>query len=466
MSQPSRPYSPLVPQMLALWLLTLLCGCAQPAPQPAADPSSPPPPATSATQPAAQGAQPNPTQPAVATVTSATASAPTAAPTTAAAPTNASTAAPISVWLAAPEDRSAAMAAWLAATARAGGIELRVTAMSSDGLVARMATLKLGGDAPPDAIVGSEDDLALLQHDGAIVPLGGGPPDSALLPATVIGATRDGVRWGVPLAARGGLLLFGNRRFVAALPATTDALIADARRQVNDEHYGLVAGWAEARWFAAYVHGFGGALYDASGTPTLDTPAVRSAIDLLRAMRTAGPPPPSSYAQGNRLFRRGGAAYALDGDWALTGYRDYTDTLDLIVAPLPQVDATGRAMVGPLGGYYLMLSQQTDAARAQTVMRLGELLSATAAQRALASDAQLLPAQRTLLADVAVLGNPALAALAQSALEAPGIPPRDGVRCAWAAVSARLPDVILGDTRAADAPAAMQQQAMTCLGNS
>src|SRR5690606_24845382 len=79
------------------------------------------------------------------------------------------------------------------------------------------------------------------------------------------------------------------------------------------------------------------------GQPTLNTEEMIAALNLLKELRRTGPPPPSTYADGVKLFREGRAAFAIDGDWASASYRQYTHTLDLGIARAPRISATGRS---------------------------------------------------------------------------------------------------------------------------
>ena len=343
------------------------------------------------------------------------------------------------------------------------GVEVVVVGKSADGLHADMRANALVGLPPPDLIWGTQDDLGLLQREELLQPVGDGLANDAFLPATIAGATIDGQRWGTPLAAQGFLLLLYNRRLVDRPPRTTDELIVRARQMTSGDRYGLVMGWAEPRWFVTWLTGFGGSAITSDGAPSLDTPQVVAALNLLKELRTSGPLAPSNYAEGVELFKQGRAAFNIDGDWSLAGYRQYTDTLDLGIAPLPVVPATGRVAAPPLGGTYLMYGKALAAARRDQARALGVALTQPAVQARIARDLMMLPALRAALADSAVTDNPALAAAASQLDGAPGLPPIKGLRCAWNAIKAELPPVLLGELAQEDASRLMQASATTCM---
>jgi arabinogalactan oligomer/maltooligosaccharide transport system substrate-binding protein len=395
--------------------------------------------------------------------------APTAAPRPTAAPAITRVAQPVAppsalvLWAVVDDARVGALRRLIADLSTSVGTDVVVIQKSADGLLADIRADALAGLPPPDLIWGTQDELGLLQRDDMLRPAAEGLAEDAILPAIVAGGTVQGRRWGTPLAAQGYLLLLYNRKLATSPPRTTDELIARARALMHGDTYGLVAAWAEPRWFSAWLHGFGGAALTADGRPSLDTPQTIAALDLLKELRTAGPPPPSTYVEGVELFRAGHAAFAIDGDWSLAGYRDYTDTLDLGIAPLPIVPATQKVAAPAFGGVYLMYSRALDGPRLDRARALGRALAAPEAQVRLARELRLLPALRTALADPAVIGDPALAAAAAQATDASGLPPSAALRCAWDAIAAELPPVLLGELAQADAAHDMQASAETCI---
>jgi len=343
------------------------------------------------------------------------------------------------------------------------GIEIVVIGKSANGLQADIRANALAGLPLPDMILGTQDDLGILQRGDLLLPAGDGLDPAAFIPALITGSTIAGQRWGTPLAAQGALLLLYNRRLAPTAPQTTDELITRARQLTGGERYGLVMAWAEPRWFVAWLNGFGGAAISSDGSPSLDTPQVVGALNLLKELRASGPPAPSTYEEGVALFQQGRAAFAVDGDWSLAGYADYTDTLDLAIAPLPIIPATGHSAASPLGGFYLMYGKSLAGARLDQARAFGVALTQPTAQARIARDLAWLPALRAALADPAVTTTPALAAAAQQAEDAPGLPPNQALRCTWDAIKAELPPLLLGELAQEDAGHLMQASATNCI---
>jgi len=341
--------------------------------------------------------------------------------------------------------------------------EVVVVGKSASGLVTDIRSDALAGLPPPDLVWSSTEDLGFLQREGMLQPADDRLEASAFLPAAIEGATLDGQRWGTPLAAQGALLMLYTRALVDQPPHTTDQLITQSRARAGGDTYGLVAGWAEPRWLLAWLAGFGGAPLSAGGQPTLDTPQMLSALNLLKELRVAGPPAPSTYAAGVKLFGQGRAAFALDGDWSLDHYRVYSDTLDMGIAALPAIPATGRAAVAPLGGVYLMYGRSLVGARREQALALGIALAQPPSQSRIARQLGQLPALRSALRDPAVAADPALAAAVSQAERAPGLPPTIALHCAWRAIGAKLAPVLLGELAPADAARDMQASAEACM---
>jgi ABC-type glycerol-3-phosphate transport system substrate-binding protein len=368
----------------------------------------------------------------------------------------------LTVWAAGDEARRDALARLLSEAAAAANVPIRIRSSTPDAMIARLRVDQIDGRPPPDVIWGDGNDLAILRTMGLIQAVRSTPAAEGTLPAVVVGATADDQQWGVPVGAQGFLLLLYNRKLVEYPPRTIDALIAAARTNTGGGRFGLVAGWTEARWFALWLDITGGAMLDADGMPALDAPAVVSALELLRALRRYGPTPPSTYDEGARLFRRGRVALAIDGDWALESYRGLTDTLELGIAPLPLANR-GVPAAAPLTGVYLMYGAALDGQRLAQAETLAATLREPVWQARIARDLSMLPASIPALNDPAVTDDPALAAAATYAGNAPGIPPTRPIRCAWDAIEVELPPFLLGRRTAAETATAMQRRAMACV---
>lgn len=431
-------------RLLLIAALVLLASCAPSTPAPSEQTPLPSPQPTSTPQPS-----PRPTRP----------------PSITTVPEAPATPSTLTLWAVAEGPRAEALTALIGATAAQLGVEVAVLPKSADALQADIRANALVGAAPPDMIWGSQEDLALLRQLGAIQPAADGLPDDGFIPATVAGASADGQRWGTPLAAQGYLLLLYNKKLVGGPAGTTDALISQSRALTGGERFGLVAGWAEARWFSAWLNAFDSSGVADTGAPLLDTPEMLSALNLLKELRASGPPPPSTYQIGADLFMQGSVAYAIDGDWSLEEYRQYTDTLDLGLAPMPLVPGTGRVAASTMNGIYLMYGATLAGAQLEQARSLGAALAQPAAQAQIAAQLELLPALVAAHADPAVQNNPQLAAAAAQSAANVSLPETRELRCAWQAIEISLPTVLLGEASQEDAARRMQENADACVAD-
>lgn len=359
------------------------------------------------------------------------------------------------MWVGEDEPSLAAIRALVSAYQRDGGPAVRVVAKSPDTLRMSVAGLALTGEEPPDLIWADGETLAGLLADGQLRPA---PDVGDPLPGLLEDVSAAGERWGVPLTARGFLLLLYNRKIAAGPPATSDELIVRSRAGGA----GLVMSWAEPRWLLPWLNGFGGAVVGPDGAPSLDTPAMRSALGLLRELAVAGPSVVQTYRGGQRWFGQGEVAFAVDGDWALPEYRTLTDTLDLGIAPLPVVPATGRRALPPVSGSFLMFWRDLGGAELARAEAFAAFLAQPATQARLAGDLGRLPASRQALGD-AKITDPALSAAATMAAAAPGLPPTRAARCALFGIDVWLPSLLQGRLDQAETAANMQGEAEACV---
>ncbi|NNJ13137.1 extracellular solute-binding protein [Chloroflexales bacterium ZM16-3] len=380
-------------------------------------------------------------------------------PTATARPTPSPTPPPrlLLLWVSEVDANLEAVRALAADYQRTSGVQIDLAAKSPDTLRLSVAGVVLTGEPPPDLIWADQEALAGLLADGQIQPTQAtGDP----LPGLLEDATTEGKLWGVPLTAQGTLLLLYNRQIATGPPETSDDLIVRSRAGGA----GLVMAWDEPRWLLPWLYGFGGAITNSAGdTPTLDTPEMVSALGLLRELAAASPAEVKTYRGGQRWFGQGEVAFAVDGDWALPEYRTLTETLDLGVAPMPVVPATGQRALPVIGGTFLMLHRDLggeDLARAKA---FAAFLERPETQARLALALGRLPASRQVLDDPAIRSDPALTSAAAMAANAPGLPPTKASRCALFGIDVWLPSLLGGKLNQAETATNMQREAEACV---
>jgi ABC-type glycerol-3-phosphate transport system substrate-binding protein len=350
--------------------------------------------------------------------------------------------------------------------AQQAAISITVVARPVDSLRISLLAAELAGEPPPALIWGSHNDLAELLLDDHIQPIGPATQATHVLPALVTSATTQGRLWGEPLAATESLLLFANGTLAPSMPATTDELIARSRAAQGPEQAGIVAAWDEARWLLAWLNGYGGTPTTPDGTrPTLNTPQMVAALNLLLELVQAAPDEQFNYASARAFFTSQQAAFMVDGTWALSDYRNPVLALNLQIAPMPRVPATGRRAAPALGGTYLMYHRTLSGEALRQARAFGSYLQQPDIQIRLARTLQRPPALRAVLAAPPIAGDPQLAPAAAQAAEAMGLPPTRALRCALQSIEARLVPLLAGEIDQQTAAEEMQQQAEQCLGS-
>jgi ABC-type glycerol-3-phosphate transport system substrate-binding protein len=350
--------------------------------------------------------------------------------------------------------------------AQQASISITVEARPRDSLRLSLLAAELADEPPPALIWGSHNDLAELLLDERIQSIGPAAQASHVLPALVTSASAQGRLWGEPLAATESLLLLANGTLAPQMPATTDELIAQSRAVQAPERAGIVAAWDEARWLLAWLNGYGGAPTTPDGTrPTLNTPQMRSALNLLLELVQAAPDEQFDYASARAYFTSQQAAFMVDGTWALPDYRNPVLALNLQIAPMPRVPATGRRAAPALGGTYLMYHRTLSGEELRQARAFGGYLQQPEIQIRLARALQRPPALRAVLAAPPIAGDAQLVAASAQAAEAIGLPPTQALRCALQSIETRLGPLLAGEIDQQTAAEEMQQQAEQCLGS-
>ncbi|NJN15161.1 MAG: extracellular solute-binding protein [Oscillochloris sp.] len=370
----------------------------------------------------------------------------------------------LTIWLAEDEQALPIISAALNDVAAELDIRISLVARPADALRLSLATAELLGEPPPDLIWGDGNLLVGLLADGALQPL---PADAAagMLPALVTAARSGGEIWGAPMLARNGLLLLYNPALANEPPATSDELIVRSRAAATPLVAGMVMAWDEARWLAPWLYAFGGTLTDPAGElPTLESPEMVAALNLLRELYRSAPTNGDDYRRGQRLLAQGYAAYAVDGDWSLAQYRTLSETLTLELAPLPLVPASGRRATPLLDGDFLLFQRDLAGPQRDLALELLRALQSPQCQLALATALTRLPANPLVLDDPQLAADPVLATQLPFARQAPGLPPTNAARCALWGIDVWLPSLISGRFEAEEIATRMQREAEACLG--
>lgn len=434
-------------------------------------PPTPTPPPTAMPTPTAS---PSPLPSAVPTLTSTVEAATSPVPAPPPSPTPTPVPLPLTLWVGADSPVLDEVRRVAAAYSQQAWVAITVEPRPPLTLRVDLIALQLAGETPPAMVWGDQDVLADLLVDGQLQPVTDFATSNAnlgenIVPAARTGATRDGQLWGVPLLLHDFLLLYQNQALAPSPPATSDDLIVLSRlvresaTPEQPNRFGLVSNWTAGRWLLPWLNGAGGAPTTPDGLrPTLNTPEMISALNLLRELQQAAPPELAQFEDGVFRFALGDVAFALDGIWQLEGYQQAAVSEHLTFAPMPRFAATGRVAASTMNSSYLLLPTSLQGEELAAVQGFAAYLASPPVQAAMARNLNRLPATRPALSDPLLQDDPLLRSAATQAEAAQGVPPTRAYRCALEAIDTQLPLIIGGTLPNEEIAAAMQRQADAC----
>ena len=307
--------------------------------------------------------------------------------------------------------------------------------------------LKLVGNDPgaaPDLFLFAHDKVGVFAEMGILAPVEPFLEEGALenyLPMTLEAASYKGTLYQLPLYFE-TLLFMYNRRYMqdGEVPATTDALLTYMENNTGRGRYGFVEQHSTAYYSAAWIHGFGGSIIDGSGVPFPDAQAVRDAL-AYHARFVALMPGETEYNTVNTLFLEGKADATIGGPWMVPSAR--AAEIDLGIAPMPTVDATGKALAPYSGVQGIHVLKFAAEQKTGAVKKLLTALTAPSIGIDLALASGCAPANKLCYEDPRVTNDELVQAMrstAEIAVPMPNIPEMDVM---WTVVGNLLTDVNL-----------------------
>ncbi len=258
------------------------------------------------------------------------------------------------------------------------------------------------------------------------------------------------------------MLLYNKKLVTGTPPATTDDLMTQAKTLTvtSKNQFGIVFNENEAFWLMPWLGGFGGGVFDSNTKPTLNTQAMQDALAFQRSLKTSGVAPNTAdYAKADSLFQTGNAAFLINGDWSLAGYKATLGS-NLGIAPLPQVSKTGKwaAPYTASRGYSINASASGDKLAAAKIFL--QFIS-QASQNVKVAPLGNIPANAAAANDPSVKNDPILGASAAALVHGVPQPIVPEMRAIYDAIKTPLADVMNGKQDPAAAASAMQKDAET-----
>jgi arabinogalactan oligomer/maltooligosaccharide transport system substrate-binding protein len=251
--------------------------------------------------------------------------------------------------------------------------------------------------------------LSSLWSAGQISPMSDFFPRSFLdgfEAITLLGASHDGVVWGLPDTSGFHLLLFYNQELVDTPPTTTDELTELAEQLTTASQWGLGVNSYDPLWLLPWLTSPDGWLTEENGRSSLDTGSTVAAITLLQGWHNPSTAiaPAESYDEVRTRFLNGQLAMMIDGEWAIDELVN-TDQLTPLVL-----------------GRYWAVSRSATGTRAQAVAGFLEFISRPERQLAWLSQFGLLPTRRQALDDSLIANDPVWRVSARQLRAGRGLP--------------------------------------------
>lgn len=330
-------------------------------------------------------------------------------------------------------------------------------------------SLKLVGNDPnsaPDLFIFAHDKIGVFAEMGILSPIAElleGEVLENYLDMTLEAASYKGTLYQLPLYFE-TLMFMYNRRYMQdeEVPATTDELLAYMQANTGRGRYGFVEQHSTAYYSAAWIHGFGGSIINSQGEPFPNPDAVKDALRYhLQFVELM--PGETEYATVNTLFLEGKADATIGGPWMVPSAR--AAEIDLGIAPMPVVDATGMALApysGVQGVHVLKFAAEN---KRESVKALLAALTAPELGVSLALASGCAPANSKCYEDPAVANDALVQAMretAQIAVPMPNIPEMDVM---WTVTGNLLTDVNLSGQDVDSAFAEALKEAQNLIAN-
>lgn len=308
-------------------------------------------------------------------------------------------------------------------------------------------SLKLVGNDPnaaPDLFIFAHDKIGVFAEMGILSPIGSLLAENALtdyLPMTLEAAAYKGTLYQLPLYFETLLFMYNRRNMrQEEVPATTDELLAYMENNTGRGRYGFVEQHSTAYYAAAWIHGFGGSIIDESGVPFPDVQAVKDALNY-HARFVALMPGETEYNTVNTLFLEGRADATIGGPWMVPSAR--AAEIDLGIAPMPVVDATGKPLAPYSGVQGIHVLKFAAERKTEAVRKLLAVLTSPSIGIDLALASGCAPANSLCYDDERVANDELVQSMrttAQIAIPMPNIPEMDVM---WTVAGNLLTDVNL-----------------------
>jgi maltose-binding protein MalE len=344
----------------------------------------------------------------------------------------------------------------------------RTHAGSVEDLRQNTQTAYMGGQGP-DVVLSPFDHVGPFSIMGLAQPLDeliSQDMKDKYIDAALPGMSLNGKIYGVPTTMGNHLMLMYNKNIVDEAPETMSDLIEVAKANTVDEDgdglvdkYGLAYNLNEPFWWAAFHGGFGGWVFDEEYNPNLDTEATVDTLEFVHSLKFEHEivPRESDYDLMDSLFKEGSAAFIINGDWAIEGYKN-AENVDLGVAPIPRFEKTGKYGQPLTSGKGFIVMSQLPEQKQIAVIKFIDFMTSTAAQELFVEN-NFLPSNDQAYGLPQIQNDPIMKGSAEQLRNGKAMPVVPEMRGIWDAVRPALQSVMSDDLTPEAAAEQMQKEA-------
>ncbi|CAM3572613.1 extracellular solute-binding protein [Corallococcus sp. ZKHCc1 1396] len=308
----------------------------------------------------------------------------------------------------------------------AKGVKVTTLAVPYDAYADKISATVPRGKGP-DLFIFAQDRLGgWIEAGNTVEPIDFFLDDATkkrFIPTTMEAMVYRGTTYGLPLNYKVITLIY-NKKLVPTPPKTSGEMVAMAKKLSDAKagRFGLAYAYGDFYYHAAVMNGFGGGVFDAKTTPTMNSPANVKSVEQVLKWKKAGilPAEPSS-ALITSLFNEGKAAMVFSGPWFLG---EVAKGVDFGLAKLPTLDENKGTPMKPWmtveGVYVAAPSKNKEAA-----YDFAKFLTDVGAGRTLALEGRQSPANNAVYADPKVTADPLLKAMKEQvdvAIPMPNVP--------------------------------------------
>ncbi|MFB1483471.1 extracellular solute-binding protein [Corallococcus sp. RDP092CA] len=297
--------------------------------------------------------------------------------------------------------------------ANEGKVKVTTLAVPYDAYADKISATVPRGKGP-DLFIFAQDRLGgWIEAGNTVEPIDFFLDDATkqrFIPTTMEAMTYRGTAYGLPLNYKVITLIY-NKKLVPTPPKTSGELVTVAKKLTDAKagRFGLAYAYNDFYYHAAVMNGFGGGVFDAKNTPTLNSPAnVKSVEQVLKwKNKDAILPAEPSSALITSLFNEGKAAMVFSGPWFLG---EVSQGVDYGLARLPTLDENKGTPMKPWmtveGVYVAAPSKNKEAA-----YDFAKFLTDAGPGRTLALEGRQSPANQAVYQDAKVAADPLLKAM-------------------------------------------------------